>query len=156
VTPEPSHSEVTAPRLRDPQHWLELITQALARGAYEGFPPLTKFLHPAFVAKAPLSPDALGPDAWLKFFAGLYALAPDLRGEVLGSAAGANNAGMYVEIRLSATLSGRPFTVDVCDYFTFRDGLVTSRVTYFDPLPLVLKVLVRPTLWPAALRLRFG
>lgn len=154
--PEQAQHFADAPRVRDPQHWVELITQAFAGGAFDSVRPLVRFIHPGFVGKAPQSPDSVGPDGWLDFFAGLYALVPDLKGEVLRSAATPSGDGMYVELRLNGTLKGRKLSVDVCDYFAFRDGLIARRVTYYDPLPLLWTLLLRPTALPTWLRLRFG
>jgi hypothetical protein len=151
-----TQTEPNTARVRDPQHWLELITRALAAGTYDAMLPLAQFIDPQFVGTAPQSPDAHGPEGWLKFFAGLYVLAPDLKGEALRSAPTLSGDGLYVELRMSGTLKGRKLTVDVCDYFTFRNGLVVARTTYFDPFPFLLAVLAHPTAWPAWLRLRFA
>jgi hypothetical protein len=152
----PTQTERDTTRLRDPQHLLELITRAFAGGSYDAITPLAQFIDPQFVGRAPQSPDAHGPAGWLSFFARLYSLAPDLKGEVLRSAAAPSGDSLYVELRLSGTLKGQNITVDVCDHITLRNGLITARVTYFDPLPLLLTALSHPTAWPALLRLRFG
>ena len=153
---ESAQMNKTAPQVRGPDHWVELIASAFGHGSYDGIVPLAQYVHPEFVGKAPQSPDAIGREGWLDFFAQLYVLAPDLKGQVLRSAATPAGDGVYVELRLTGTLKGRKLAVDVCDYFTLRDGLVIARVTYFDPLPLLLAIVSRPSAWPAWLRLQLG
>lgn len=38
-----------------------------------------------------------------------------------------------------------------CDRFALEDGLITERLVYFDPLPLLRHMLRHPRRWPAAI-----
>jgi hypothetical protein len=85
----------------------------------------------------------------------VYALVPDLRGEVVHANI-YEGGGVYIEARLSGTIGGRRVTWDSCDRFWFQDGLVKGRVTYFDPLDLLATVAGRPRAWPRWWRSGFG
>jgi len=87
-----------------------------------------------------------------RFARPLFALIPDLHGQVERSAVGADCA--YIELTLRGTLGGRPVAWRVCDRTTLRDGLVVERESYFDPLPLLRAILTRPRAWPALARAR--
>lgn len=80
----------------------------------------------------------------------LFALIPDLHGQVERTAVGADCA--YIELTLRGTLGGSPVAWRVCDRTTLRDGLVVERESYFDPLPLLRAILTRPRGWPAFAR----
>ena len=101
----------------------------------------------------PRLPTLVGHDAFRERFARpLFALIPDLHGQVERSAVGDDCA--YVELTLRGTLGGRPVAWRVCDRTTFRNGLVVERESYFDPIPLLRAVLARPRAWPALARAR--
>jgi ketosteroid isomerase-like protein len=101
----------------------------------------------------PQLPMLVGHHAFRERFAQpLFALIPDLHGQVERSAVDADCA--YVELTLRGTLGGRPVAWRVCDRATFRDGLVVERESYFDPTPLLRAVLTRPRAWPALARAR--
>jgi ketosteroid isomerase-like protein len=89
-----------------------------------------------------------------RFARPLFTLIPDLHGQVERFAVGLDSA--YVELRLYGTLGGRPITWRVCDRATLRDGVVIERESYFNPLPLMLAILARPSSWPAVARARSG
>src|SRR5215207_8820764 len=89
---------------------------------------------------------------WERFARPLFALIPDLDGQVERFAIGADCA--YIELTLRGTLGGRPIAWRVCDRATLRDGLVVERDSYFDPTPLLRAILTRPRAWPALARAR--
>jgi ketosteroid isomerase-like protein len=90
----------------------------------------------------------IGHQAFRDHFARpLFALIPDLSGQVERFAIGADFA--YIELTLSGTLGGQPIAWRVCDRATLRDGLVVERESYFDPIPLLRAILTRPRTWPA-------
>jgi ketosteroid isomerase-like protein len=99
----------------------------------------------------PQLPTLVGHRAFRERFARpLFALIPDLHGQVERFAVGADCA--YVELTLRGTLGGRPVAWRACDRATLRAGLVVERESYFDPLPLLRAVLTRPRAWPALAR----
>jgi len=51
------------------------------------------------------------------------------------------------EFTLSGTYGGKPIAWDAVDRFTFTDGLIAERVSYFDATPLVLTLVGRPRGW---------
>jgi hypothetical protein len=87
-----------------------------------------------------------------RFARPLFALIPDLHGQVERSAVGDDCA--YVELTLRGTLGGRPVAWRVCDRTTLHNGLVVERESYFDPTPLLRAILTRPRSWPALARAR--
>ena len=99
----------------------------------------------------PQLPTMVGHRAFREHFARpLFALIPDLHGQVQRFAVGADCA--YVELALRGTLGGRPIAWRVCDRATLCAGLVVERESYFDPLPLLRALLTRPRAWPALAR----
>jgi ketosteroid isomerase-like protein len=99
----------------------------------------------------PHLPTLAGHQAFRQRFARpLFALIPDLAGQVERFAIGAECA--YVELTLRGTLGGRPISWRVCDRVTLRQGLVVQRESYFDPTPLLRAILSRPRAWPALAR----
>jgi ketosteroid isomerase-like protein len=101
----------------------------------------------------PQLPTLVGHDALRERFARpLFALIPDLHGQVERFAVGHDCA--YVELTLRGTLGGRPVAWRACDRTTLRDGIVVERESYFDPLPLLRALLTRPRAWHALARAR--
>jgi len=89
-----------------------------------------------------------------QFVRPLFALIPDVRGEVERWAARGET--LYIELTLSGTLGGRPVSWRVCDRVTLRDGLAIERESYFDPGPLIAAVIRTPRAWAPFLRLRMS
>jgi ketosteroid isomerase-like protein len=90
------------------------------------------WLHPYVRLIQPGMPVVVGYQAFRERFARpLFALIPDLRGQVERSAVDADCA--YVELTLRGTLGGRPVAWRACDRVTLRDGVVVERESYFDP-----------------------
>ena len=103
--------------------------------------------------RQPLLPTLVGHQAFRERFARpLFALIPDLDGQVERFAIGAD--GVYIELTLRGTLGGRPIAWRVCDRASLRDGRVVERESYFDPTPLLRAILTRPRAWPALARAR--
>jgi ketosteroid isomerase-like protein len=111
------------------------------------------WFDPQVRLRQPLLPALVGHQAFRDRFARpLFALIPDLDGQVERFAIGAD--GVYIELTLRGTLGGRPIAWRVCDRVTLRNGLVVERESYFDPTPLLRAVLTRPRAWPALARAR--
>jgi hypothetical protein len=71
---------------------------------------------------------------------------PDIHGEV--DRWTAEGDVVFIEFRLRATIGGQPFEWSLIDRFVVGpDGMAIERLTYFDPLPLVLAILARPSSW---------
>lgn len=90
----------------------------------------------------PLAATTHGHAGLRALFAPLFATIPDLRGDVVRW--GATADGVVVELRLQGTLGGRPIAWTVVDRIILRDGSITERRSYFDPLPLVWRLLRSP------------
>ena len=89
-----------------------------------------------------------------QFVRPLFALIPDVRGEVERWAA--RDETLYIELTLRGSLGGRPLTWRVCDRVTLRDGLAIERESYFNPGPLIAAVIRTPRVWAPFLRLRLS
>jgi ketosteroid isomerase-like protein len=108
------------------------------------FDPQIRFIQPQL-------PTLVGHRAFRERFARpLFALIPDLAGEVERFAVGADCA--YVELTLRGTLGGRSIAWRVCDRVSLGHGLVVERESYFDPTPLLRAILTHPRAWPALAR----
>ncbi|HJU98612.1 MAG TPA: nuclear transport factor 2 family protein [Jiangellaceae bacterium] len=98
----------------------------------------------------PLAPDGVGHRALNEQFRRLFVLIPDLSGIVRRWAAHADE--VFIELELTGTLGRKPITWTACDRLVLRGGIAVERRSYFDPTPLVLATLRRPTAWPRLLR----
>jgi hypothetical protein len=125
------------------------------RRFFEHFEPR---LHADVVMIQPLAPPSRGREEFRATFDPIFRAIPDLHGEVLSW--GEIPDGVLVELRLSGHLGGRPLAWTTIDRITLEDGLIKERIAFFDPLPLVRAMLLRPRvslrLLPALLRARRG
>ena len=87
-----------------------------------------------------------------EFVRPLFALMPDVRGEVERWAARGEE--LFIEMTLHGTLGGRRLSWRVCDRVTLRDGVAVERESYFDSLPLLAAVVRTPRSWPRYLRVQ--
>ncbi len=78
-------------------------------------------------------------------FERIFALVPDLVAEV--HSYGHGDKQVFIEFTLSGTYGGKPITWRAVDRFTFTDGLIAERVSFFDGVPLVMTLLGRPRGW---------
>jgi ketosteroid isomerase-like protein len=97
------------------------------------------------VLTQPMMGTVRGKQACRQAFARLFALVPDLHADVQSVGHGTNQ--VFIEFTLSGTYGGKPIAWDAVDRFTFIDGLIAERISYFDATPLVLKLLSRPRGW---------
>jgi ketosteroid isomerase-like protein len=97
------------------------------------------------VLTQPMMGTVRGKQACREAFARLFALVPDLHADVHSVGHGTNQ--VFIEFTLSGTYGGKPIAWDAVDRFTFTDGLIAERVSYFDATPLVLKLVGRPRGW---------
>ena len=94
----------------------------------------------------PLSAPMSGIEAAQAEFRKLFSWLPDLRATVDGW--GVNGPGLFIEFRLMATIGGRRMEWPVVDRFVMRGDRAVRRVSYFDALPLVVRMLKTPSAWP--------
>jgi hypothetical protein len=114
---------------------------------------LGTLLAPDVHLRAPMTPttDTLADGE--RAFATIFALVPDLTGEV--NSWGATETGVMIDITLSGSAGGSPISWRAVDRVTLgEDGLASERISHFDSLPLILTVARRPRVWPAFLRSR--
>jgi ketosteroid isomerase-like protein len=142
-----------APATEAAQAWVAALAEGwLAPASADAFADhFQPWFDPQVRLIQPQLPTMVGHRAFRERFARpLFALIPDLHGQVERSAVGADCA--YVELTLQGTLGGRPVAWRACDRATLRAGVVVERESYFDPLPLLRAVLTRPRAWPALAR----
>ena len=94
------------------------------------------------VLTQPMMGTVRGKQACREAFQRLFALVPDLHADVHSVGHGTNQ--VFIEFTLSGTYGGKPIAWDAVDRFTFTDGLIAERVSYFDATPLVVKLVGRP------------
>ena len=115
---------------------------------------LLELTHPDVVLIQPGMPRLEGTERARRGWARLFALWPDLRAEV--DRWSATGDYVFIDFRLRATVGRRPFEWPAVDRVLLENGLVRERVSYFDPLPLMLESLKRPSKLPATVRLMRG
>ncbi len=104
---------------------------------------------------APMVPSTKSLSAGKQAFRDLFDLIPDLRAEV--DRWGATADGVLIEFTVSGTAGGGSISWRGVDRFTLGDdGLAIERQTYFDSLPLVLRLARRPRAWPGFARSRIA
>jgi ketosteroid isomerase-like protein len=115
---------------------------------------LAALAHPEVVLVQPLLPTTHGRAGMARGFERLFGLLPDMRGDVV--AWSAHGPVLFIQLRLRATVARRPFEWEVVDRIVLEDGMIRERVSYFDPLPLLLEGLKRPSRLPRLVRLLLG
>ena len=92
-----------------------------------------------------------GKQACRESFQRLFALVPDLHADV--HRVGHGSREVFIEFTLSGTYGGKPIAWDAVDRFTFTNGLIAERVSYFDSAPLIGKLVGRPAGWERLVRI---
>lgn len=129
--------------MESPREFVDRFARFWARPSLDGF---ATVLAPGATLHQPLAPTMRGLAQVRAGFAPVFAWLPDLRGEV--DRWSADGDVVFIEFRLRATLGGRPVEWPLIDRFVVGpDGLAVERLTYFDPLPLVLATVARPAGW---------
>ena len=103
-------------------------------------------MHPQVRLIQPLAATGVGRAAFRKQFARLFATVPDINAEVLKWSS--HGPDVFIEIALHGTIGWRSVTWYACDRLTVHDGMITERHSYFDPIPLVKAIALRPWAWP--------
>lgn len=104
------------------------------------------FLGEEMVFVQPMLPTGTGPAFWNEEAARTLSLVPDLRVDVL-SWSGVEEV-LFLHIRFSGTLGGRPLVWDAVDLIRVEaDGTASYRESFFDSAPVMAAVLRRPRAW---------
>ena len=98
----------------------------------------------------PMSPPMRGKKACRAGFRRIFELIPDLHADV--HSYGHGDKQVFIEFTLSGTYGGKPIAWRAVDRFTFTDGLIAERVSFFDAAPLVATLLRRPRGWQRLVR----
>lgn len=106
---------------------------------------MADILHPEVVLLQPLAAPMHGLAAAQDEFRRLWGWLPDLQAEV-DRWRGEGDL-LFIEFRLRARLGSEQIEWPVIDRFHLREGKAVERTTYFDPLPLLRKVLAHPSTW---------
>ncbi|WP_101951686.1 nuclear transport factor 2 family protein [Mycobacterium sp. 3519A] len=99
-------------------------------------------MHPDTELIQPIAPPARGPNALRELFGPLFKAVPDLTGELNRS--GETADGVFIELTLRGHLGGKPVEWTVIDRIILQDNLIRERRSYFDPMPLLKAVALRP------------
>jgi ketosteroid isomerase-like protein len=114
---------------------------------------LLALLADDIVLKQPMLPTTVGKAAARDAFTRLFVAFPNLTADVHRWAAEASDL-VFIEFTLSCDFGGRELSWPAVDRFRLRDGLALERVSYFDALPLFLKIFGRPQGWRGLVRAR--
>lgn len=106
---------------------------------------LDALLHRDVTLIQPLARPMHGLAAVRAEFSRIFALIPDLHGEV--DRWGVTADGVLIELRLIGTTGGREISWPLVDRFVLDGARARERVTYFDPLPLLATLAGRPRAW---------
>ena len=128
--------------------FVRFFAEGWAKGANGGLEHFMGGAHPDVLLVQPLMPTTRGLAHFRAGFERLFAAIPDMRGEVIRW--GPTDDGVLIELTLRGTLGGRALEWTVVDRIVLEDGLIRSRHSYFDSLPLLRVMLTRPL---ASLRL---
>jgi len=132
---------------------VEWFAEAWRDPTYESFcAHVAPRLAPAARMVQPLVATHSGPEAFCRNIAPLFAAIPDVHARVLDWRG--DEREVFIEFHLQGTLGRRFVRVHVCDRFSLRDGVVTERVSFFDPAPLLGAALRDPRALLALARMR--
>lgn len=109
--------------------------------------------HTSFVQ--PMLQDGTGPEFWWEETIRTLGLMPDLRADVLNWSGTGEH--LFIHIRFTATLGGKPVTWDAVDALRLADtGMLIHRESFFDSLPVAATLIGRPRSWWAWWRSGIG
>jgi ketosteroid isomerase-like protein len=109
-------------------------------------------VHPDVVSRQPLRRPQTGIAVFEQQFRDLFRLLPGATATIKSWACAEPN--IYVEFELHAPGGRRPLDMGTCDRFTLSGGLITERVVYSDPAPLLGFLARHPGRWPRLLSAR--
>jgi SnoaL-like domain len=141
-----------------------MVTRAQAERFVRGFAEGWSAPHPdawndLFVPDAvfeqPLLVSGQGLPLFQGEFARLFALLPDMKGEIVRW--GLAEDAVLIELACTASAGGRTLRFVVVDRCVLDgDGLCTCRTTYMNPIPVALALASRPSSWPSWWRSGLG
>lgn len=114
---------------------------------------LTGLLCEDVELRQPHLPAIRGKAAAIREFEKLLGWMPAIKGTVHRSISTPGEAA--IEWVLIFPIGARGVAIPMTDLFTLEDGRVKTRTVYFDQIPLITAVLMRPWLWPGFMRYRF-
>ncbi|MFC6881445.1 MULTISPECIES: nuclear transport factor 2 family protein [Actinomadura] len=106
---------------------------------------IPEILHPDVVLTQPLAAPMRGIAAVQEEFRRIWRFLPDLHVQV--DRWRGDGDVLFIELRLRAHAGGELVEWPGIDRFVLRDGKAVQRMTYFDPLPVLAKVVKHPSLW---------
>jgi SnoaL-like protein len=106
---------------------------------------LPELLHPDVVLVRPLAAPMIGLDAAQADFRRIWRCLPDLGADVDRWCG--DGQLLFIEFRLRATIGGDVIDWPTVNRLLLKDGKAIERVTYFDPLVIVPKLLRHPSIW---------
>ncbi|MCP9622738.1 nuclear transport factor 2 family protein [Nocardia otitidiscaviarum] len=106
---------------------------------------MAEILHPDVVLLQPLAAPMHGIEAARAEFRGIWRMLPDLHARI--DRWRGDSDVLFIEFRLRARVGRSLLEWPNIDRFVLRDGKAVLRTNYFDPLPVLGKVLVHPSLW---------
>jgi hypothetical protein len=114
---------------------------------------LDTVLAPDARLSAPMVPTTHGLEEGRRAFSDLFELISDMTAEV--HRWGATSDGVLIEFTVRGNAGGSPISWESVDRFVLNEnGLASERFTYFDSLPLVQALALRPRAWPGFTRSR--
>lgn len=128
----------------DAAQFVQRFTEFWARPRVQD---LSTLLTPDVVLIQPLTPRLEGLAAAQADFAKLFNWLPDMHGMIDGWSA--RDSTLFIEFRLACTLKGQYIEWPAVDRMTLRGDKASERISYFDPLPIVLKLGKTPRAWPS-------
>ncbi|MGE2815199.1 nuclear transport factor 2 family protein [Mycobacterium heidelbergense] len=106
---------------------------------------LPELLHPDVVLLQPLAAPMVGIQAAQADFQRIWCCLPDLRAHV-DRWCGAGDL-LFIEFRLRARIASSVIEWPNVNRLLLLDGKAIERVTYFDPLAILPKLLRHPSIW---------
>lgn len=110
------------------------------------------YLDEAVEMTGPMTPRIRGIRQVEEYFRLLFAVIPDLHGEVVESRA-VDDRVVFVTVLLRGTIGGRPVSLTLRDRLVVEDGRLVLREAHGVPVGMTLAILRTPSAWRAAARL---
>ncbi len=129
--------------------FVQRFEEAWSRSAAE---PLLELLTDDVVLRAPMMPTTVGKQAARAAFLRVFTAFPGLHVTVHEWAA--REEILFIDFTASCTFGGRELSWRAVDRFVLRDGAGAERTSYFDALPILIKVLASPRGWGGLFRAR--